>query len=35
MHWGRLWAQANALTHPEADPDSLEPEWQRLFDDRP
>ena len=29
MHWGALWAEnseANALTHPEACPDSLEPE---------
>ncbi|MDX2256365.1 MAG: nitrate reductase [Pseudanabaenaceae cyanobacterium bins.39] len=29
MHWGSLWAdnaEANALTHPEADPDSLQPE---------
>ncbi|WP_218081497.1 molybdopterin oxidoreductase family protein [Anthocerotibacter panamensis] len=29
MHWGALWAnqaEANALTHAEADPDSLEPE---------
>ncbi|MFN4834249.1 MAG: molybdopterin oxidoreductase family protein [Pseudanabaena sp.] len=29
MHWGTLWAdnaEANALTHPEADPDSKQPE---------
>ena len=29
MHWGTLWAdnaEANALTHPEACPDSLQPE---------
>jgi ferredoxin-nitrate reductase len=29
MHWGGLWAdqaEANALTHPESDPDSLQPE---------
>jgi ferredoxin-nitrate reductase len=29
MHWGSLWAEfaeANALTHPEACPDSLQPE---------
>jgi ferredoxin-nitrate reductase len=29
MHWGALWAdnaEANALTHPEACPDSLQPE---------
>jgi ferredoxin-nitrate reductase len=29
MHWGALWAdnaEANALTHPEADPDSKQPE---------
>jgi len=29
MHWGALWAdqaEANALTHPESDPDSLQPE---------
>ncbi|MFN5503275.1 MAG: molybdopterin oxidoreductase family protein [Pseudanabaena sp.] len=29
MHWGTLWAdnaEANALTHPEADPDSKHPE---------
>ncbi len=29
MHWGSLWAdqaEANALTHPEVDPDSLQPE---------
>ncbi len=29
MHWGALWAdnaEANSLTHPEACPDSLEPE---------
>ncbi|MEA5485843.1 MULTISPECIES: molybdopterin oxidoreductase family protein [Pseudanabaena] len=29
MHWGMLWAdnaEANALTHPEADPDSKQPE---------
>ncbi|WP_066379918.1 molybdopterin oxidoreductase family protein [Anabaena sp. CA = ATCC 33047] len=29
MHWGKLWAdnaEANALTHPEACPDSLQPE---------
>jgi ferredoxin-nitrate reductase len=29
MHWGFLWAEdaeANALTHPEACPDSLQPE---------
>ena len=29
MHWGFLWAdnsQANALTHPEACPDSRQPE---------
>lgn len=29
MHWGSLWAdsaEANALTHPEADPDSKQPE---------
>jgi ferredoxin-nitrate reductase len=29
MHWGVLWAdnaEANALTHPEACPDSLQPE---------
>ena len=29
MHWGYLWAdqaEANALTHPEACPDSLQPE---------
>ncbi len=29
MHWGTLWAEnseANALTHPESCPDSLQPE---------
>ena len=29
IHWGALWAdnsEANALTHPESDPDSLQPE---------
>jgi ferredoxin-nitrate reductase len=29
IHWGSLWAEhaeANALTHPVSDPDSLEPE---------
>ena len=29
MHWGTLWAdnaEANALTHPESDPDSKQPE---------
>jgi ferredoxin-nitrate reductase len=29
MHWGALWAdksEANALTHPESCPDSLQPE---------
>ena len=29
MHWGSLWAdnaEANALTHPEAYPDSKQPE---------
>jgi ferredoxin-nitrate reductase len=29
MHWGSLWAdnaEANALTHPERDPDSFQPE---------
>ncbi len=29
MHWGALWAdnaEANALTHPQACPDSLQPE---------
>jgi ferredoxin-nitrate reductase len=29
MHWGALWAnkaEANALTHPEACPESLQPE---------
>lgn len=29
MHWGVLWAdnaEANALTHPESCPDSLQPE---------
>ena len=29
MHWGAIWAdnaEANALTHPEADPDSKQPE---------
>jgi ferredoxin-nitrate reductase len=30
MHWGALWAnqaeEANALTRPESDPDSLQPE---------
>lgn len=29
MHWGKLWAdesEANALTHPESCPDSLQPE---------
>ena len=29
MHWGSLWAdqaEVNALTHPESDPDSLQPE---------
>jgi ferredoxin-nitrate reductase len=29
MHWGTLWAdqaEANALTHPISDPDSLQPE---------
>jgi hypothetical protein len=29
MHWGSLWAEdaeINTLTHPEACPDSLEPE---------
>jgi ferredoxin-nitrate reductase len=29
MHWGALWAdnaEANALTHPEACPSSLQPE---------
>jgi ferredoxin-nitrate reductase len=29
MHWGELWAdraEANALTHPESCPDSLQPE---------
>jgi ferredoxin-nitrate reductase len=29
MHWGKLWAEnseANALTHSESCPDSLQPE---------
>jgi ferredoxin-nitrate reductase len=29
MHWGSLWAdhaEANALTHPESDPLSFQPE---------
>ncbi len=29
MHWGAVWAdnaEANALTHPESCPDSLQPE---------